>query len=263
MDERKLDSKKAEILAIWYLRFNGYFTVDSYTLHASDVSDRIRRDKVRNLTEIDILGIRHKFNKEMPGVRLQNDDKILHPEEPFVDFIIAEVKTGNERGLNTFWNRKNDKNEIPKLVADIEYILGFAGFIKESVTVNEAANEIARRGLYLASDKTFGIRLVLISEKEANQNWKNITNVLLNDVIDFFVEKRNCWSDEGIAFASIHCQWNPLINKIFEISNNQTLNPDLRKQKIRELLQEDTKEDLLWLRILRYLTQKFGFANRK
>jgi hypothetical protein len=54
------------------------------------------------------------------------------------------------------------------------------------------------------------------------------------------VEKRNCWIDEGgDVSSSIHNQWNPLINDIFDISNKQDLDKKTRKERIRELLQEE------------------------
>jgi hypothetical protein len=91
----KIDSNSGETLAKWYLRFNGYFVVDNFIVHAGDDVNKISKGSVGNYTEVDILAIRHKFNKEIIGtLHVQNDLKILDPSGSMIDFVIAEVKTG-------------------------------------------------------------------------------------------------------------------------------------------------------------------------
>lgn len=115
----------------------------------------------------------------------------------------------------------------------------FAGFIEDDNILTKAAQELLSNGSSYGENGRFSTRLVLISEKEANQNWKDkILNILFREIIEFIVEKRNCWNDNEIASASIHTQWDLLINEIFEIANKSNLSPEKRKQEIEKLLKQ-------------------------
>ena len=123
MEGRKIDSISGETLAKWYLRFNGYFIVDNFIVHAGDDINRIWKNIVGNHTEADILAIRHKFSKEITGpLHIQNDPKIINPLNNPIDFVIVEVKTGQQNKPNKLWTEKR----LPV----IEYILRFAGLFK-------------------------------------------------------------------------------------------------------------------------------------
>jgi len=232
MSAKKINSNSAELLAKWYLRFNGYFIVDNFIVHAGDDIKKISKTIVGNHTETDILAIRHKFSKEITGaLQIQNDPKIICGDDPKIDFIIAEVKTGNQDKPNKLW--------VEKRIPVIEYILRFAGFIESEKELSQIARVVADSGLYNSSDSNFSIRLVLISEKSPNKNWHHLTNILFDDIVEFLVEVRGqCWVNENIGTASIHYQWDHLIVNIFSIANNQDIDIDKRKELIKALLQE-------------------------
>lgn len=231
MSEIKISSDSAEILAKWYLRFNGYFIVDNFIVHAGDDTSRISNNKIGNHTETDILAIRHKFSKEISGnLHIANDPKLINEVNSKIDFVIAEVKTGNQKKPNKLW--------VEKRIPVIEYILRFAGFIESEKSLNNVANYLAEKGFFDDEDKIFSIRLILISEKKANQNWNHLTNILFDDIINFLVDVRGqCWIEENIGTASIHNQWDSLINKIFDIANDNSIEVIDRKIKIMTLLQ--------------------------
>jgi len=64
-----------------------------------------------------------------------------------------------------------------------------------------------------------------------------LTNILFDDIIDFLVEIRGqCWLEKNIGIASIHYQWDNLINKVFDIGNEHSIDLDTRKHKIRALI---------------------------
>jgi len=165
MADLKIDSISAETLAKWYLRFNGYFIVDNFIVHAGDDINRISGNIVGNHTETDILAIRHKFSKEITGVlHIQNDPKIITPQNNLIDFIIAEVKTGGQNRPNKLW--------IEKKLPVIEYVLRFAGFIETEEIISQVAIQLSEKGIYHDTDKKYTVRLVLISETKVNQNWQ-------------------------------------------------------------------------------------------
>lgn len=232
MSTIKMNSNSAEILAKWYLRFNGYFIVDNFIVHAGDDISRISKTIIGNHTETDILAIRHKFSKEITGVlQIQNDPKIICDKDLKIDFVIVEVKTGNQDKPNRLW--------VEKRIPVIEYILRFAGFIESENEISKIANDLAIAGEYHSCASAFSIRLVLVSEKSPNKNWHHLTNILFDEIVDFLVDVRGqCWVTENIGTASIHYQWDDLIVNIFSIANNQEIPIDERKVLIKKLLQE-------------------------
>jgi hypothetical protein len=226
-----MDSDKGEKLAKWYLRFNGYFIVDNFIVHAADNQTRISGNIIGNHTETDILGLRNKFSKEVTGkLNIKNDDRILDDSESLIDFVIVEVKTGNANRPNKAWRDKD--------LSTIKYIIRFAGFVETEEQISNIAIDVADKGIHIDPDKKFSIRLVLISEAEPNKHWKHLSNVLFRDIIDFIVNVRGgCWEAENIGVASLHEQWDDLINEIFEIANNHTLDPDEKVKAIFYKLQ--------------------------
>lgn len=231
MVSKKIHSASGETLAKWYLRLNGYFIIDNFIVHAGDDINRISKNIVGNHTETDILAIRHKFSKEITGpLHIQNDPKIINSTDTKIDFVIAEVKTGKQSRPNDIW--------IEKILHTIEYVLRFSGLIETEDKISGVARELADNGTYHDVDNKFSVRLVLISETKANKNWKHLTNVLFDDIIDFLVDVRGqCWLEKNIGIASLHNQWDNLINQIFEIANDHSIQIGDRKNKIRLMLQ--------------------------
>jgi len=89
-----------EKLVRWYLRFNGYFGVESFVVH-EPVDGGVPQG-----AEFDTLGVRFPFSREDPGFEIQNDPKLRDnqaEEESLVDFVVAEVKTGENLSLNRIW----------------------------------------------------------------------------------------------------------------------------------------------------------------
>ncbi len=238
MGKRKIDAKRGETLAKWYLRLNGYFTVDNFIVHAADDQGKIKNSNIGNYTETDLLGARHKYSKEVAGpVFVANDQSLRDLRDSQIDFIIVEVKTGGgkkQKRPNDIWRQKNLKV--------IEYILRFAGFFESEELISKVAMELAEKGEYCSDNCKFSVRLILISEKKANQNWKHLTNVLFTNIIDFLVEVRGqSWLQAGIGVTSKHDQWDPLINNIFKIANEgeDMFTPKEKKERIMGLLYED------------------------
>ena len=225
-----MNAQKAETLVQWYLRFNGYFTVENFIVHAGDDSARISRQVVGNHTETDVLGIRHKHTREVSGSLYVANDFLLQIENaPDVDFVIAEVKTGNQDKPNKIWSEGN--------VSVIAYIIRFAGFVEKEEEINELSKLVAQNGEYTHSSNKYSIRLLIFSESDLNKNWRHLKNIKLVDVVEFLVRVRGeSWINAGLGVASVHYQWDPLINSIFEVANNFNLSLDERRKEIFSLL---------------------------
>lgn len=103
----KYNSYKSEILARYYLRFNGYFCVENFIVHAGDDPTKISGQVIGNHTETDILAVRHRNSMEVSGnLQIQNDPLLSDDSNSKIDFLVVEVKTGNENAPNKIWRTK-------------------------------------------------------------------------------------------------------------------------------------------------------------
>ena len=66
----------------WYLRFNGYFTVDNFIVHAGDDENRIRYGLVGQHTETDTLAVRWPYSIERTGnLEIANHDLLVQDQD--------------------------------------------------------------------------------------------------------------------------------------------------------------------------------------
>lgn len=226
---KKVDGKKFEQLTKWYLRFNGYFTVDNFIIHAADDLQRISKGVVGNYTDIDVLGLRMPFHLEQTGeLEIVPHDK-LHCIEK-IDVVIAECKTGNQNGLNSLWSKGDTKA--------IEYLLKFCGLFNTEKQVKDAALELLTH-LKFENDK-IRIRTILFSQETPSKFWqdKQLLFISCSDIIDFLIGQRGeCWVESEIGVRSIHDPWDKLINDIFKVANDVTITSESKKATVYEILE--------------------------
>ena len=85
--------KRAEIVAKWYLRFNGYFLVENFILQDGG----LRNQPGGQLTDADILAVRFPHTKEI--IKSKKRDIEVQPHchlqvnNGVTDFIIAEASS--------------------------------------------------------------------------------------------------------------------------------------------------------------------------
>ena len=98
-----------ELLAAWYLRLNGFFTIPSYIVHPT------RRGGM--VTEVDVAGVRFPFRREFPDGLGGDDPKLtsVPATQPLV--LLAEVKTGR-CSLNGPWV-DSDRTVFDRVVSDL------------------------------------------------------------------------------------------------------------------------------------------------
>jgi len=91
---------KAEYLAAWYFRLNGFFAITNFVLHPS------RRGSQR--TDADIVGVRFPYRSEFPDSPGGDETEFTRfSDKPY--FVIAEVKRGLCQ-LNGPWRDSNSEN---------------------------------------------------------------------------------------------------------------------------------------------------------
>ena len=88
---------KVEHLAQWYLRLNGFMTINDFVLHPNHKSQSQR-------TDADIFGVRFPLRKELD---FEDDEPFRSMRKPH--FIIAEITQG-ECKLNGPWTKPEREN---------------------------------------------------------------------------------------------------------------------------------------------------------
>jgi hypothetical protein len=100
---------KVEHLAQWYLRLNGFMTINDFVLHRDQKPWGQR-------TDADIFGVRFPLRKEL---EFEDDDLFRSVKKPH--FIIAEITQGACK-LNGPWTTQSDEN--------MQYVLQALGAFK-------------------------------------------------------------------------------------------------------------------------------------
>lgn len=219
----------------WYLRFNGYFTIDNFIVHAGGDENRIRDGIVAPYTEIDSLAIRMPYSSELTGnLEIVNHNLLVENKNEKIDVIIAEVKSGNTNTPNPVWR---NKNAVP-----ISYIVRFIGLFSQQEMIDKATTEIINH--YSYEDENFRIRYIVFAN-EPNRHYSNqgVTYITFFQMVQFLVEVRGqCWVDSSIGVKSIHNQWDELINKALEIANDFKKSSEERQSTILRLLAAESEK---------------------
>jgi hypothetical protein len=214
-----------------YLRLNAYFGIDNFIIHAADDPERITANgKIGNYTETDFLGVRLPYSSEMSGqLFIANDPPLVEGINEKIDIVIGEVKTGGQDKPNPTW--KHPERIYPK-----EYILKFVGLYKDGKEISSIAKYLSEN--YKYEDDRARIRYIVFSESE-NKHYKGkgVTYITYEHIIDFLTELRGqSWTAANIGVSSLHNQWPALLQQIFEIANDCTIEMNIRKTKIKEIL---------------------------
>lgn len=221
---------KYERFAAAYLRLNGYFTVPNFIVHAADDPQRVSGGHVGNYTEVDILGVRMPYSREVSGsLVIKNDPNLISTTGNAIDVVILEVKSGKRTTPNCPWHpRENVHQAIP-------YIVQFVGLHPVAEIQNVATTLAAK---YIYKDERARLRYVVMAEA-ANEHYqaKGVTFITFDEAIRFIVEIRGqCWIDANIGVSSLHHQWDELLIDIFELANKVDLSVEERVTEIKTYL---------------------------
>lgn len=96
---------KAEKVAYWYFRLNGFLQLENFIIHPG-----VRGGQ---RTDADILGVRFPYRAERfvdnPGDIMRDDAKTLNLSDTQIDIVVAEIKTGRV-ALNGPWTEEQRQN---------------------------------------------------------------------------------------------------------------------------------------------------------
>jgi hypothetical protein len=206
----------------WYLRFNGYFTIENFYVHNPK---KVFLEHVGDDTETDILGIRMPYSDEIAGtVKIANHAPLISGANGRSDVVIAEVKNVEGARPNSIWRHQEDADAV----ATISYILRFIGGWNE-----DRLQEIARSLIadFKFSDERFRVRYVMFSRSLSKGYADRVQHISFKEIVRFLDEQRGqCWKEHGLGVASTHNEWEPLITETFRILNGE--DPPLERQKM-------------------------------
>lgn len=223
-------AERAERFCRWFLRFNGYFSIENFIVHASDDPSRISGGLVAPVTETDVLALRMPHSMEVKGqLHVANFLPLVEGAGNKIDVIIGESKTGDARP-NAIWRRDG--------TAAIEYLVRFVGLCSTDDAVREVSAELKNRFSSVTSNARY--RYVVFCEQPNDHYAKlGVQYITFLDMVRFLVEVRGqCWIAANIGVASIHYQWDPLINQIFDVINRMDVDNEVKIQEVLQVLLE-------------------------
>ena len=174
---------KAEQLAYWYLRLNGFLTIPNFIVHPE-----IGRDQE---TDVDLLAVRFPYRAEL---RSMEDDKIFTRvrEKSFVAF--AEVKA-NVCALNGPWTNPNRQNMQKVLRA-------LGAFPTAEIEVVAAA--LYGRGVY--KNQLYQVSLLCLGREESPEvanSHPDVPQVTWSKVLTFIHNRFRTYRNQKVS----HGQW--------------------------------------------------------
>jgi hypothetical protein len=169
-----------ERLAYWYLRLNGFLTIENFVVHP-DTGGNQR-------TDADLLAVRFGHRAENL-VRPMRDDPICSECSAFANVIIAEVKT-RECALNGPWTREGDEN--------IHRVLAAMGcFDPDQIPV--AAQSLYQSGSYRG--EIAQVRIMAFGDRKADLSIP-VEQVLFNEMITFIHKRLTDYTREKRSVGS-------------------------------------------------------------
>jgi len=198
----------------WYLRFNGYFSIEGFVVHEADKIRKIDGDVIPQQTECDLLSIRLPYSHEISGnLFMANDPQIVDGGEKKTDILICEVKSGKDNAPNPVWKHASTHQQMA------EYIVRFCGILPEDDVFKSACKELSKT--YVFNGDKIRIRYVVFSNEPFKRHQKRgVTYVTFRSIIEFLVSIRGqSWKGAKLGVASQHKQWPEFVRTIFNIAN--------------------------------------------
>lgn len=157
-----------ERLAYWYLRLNGFLTIENFVVHPDAGSNQ--------RTDADLLAVRFKHRAELLENSMQ-DDPLVAECNAYANVIIAEVKT-RQCALNGPWTREEDQN--------IQRVLKAIGCLDED-EISVASEALYRSGEFVKNRAS--IRLMAFGDRENSELRSAATQILFDQMIRFIYER--------------------------------------------------------------------------
>jgi len=187
---------RAERLAYWYLRLNGFLTTENFVVHPDSGSNQE--------TDVDVMGIRFPYRQENLVDPMQDDTTLNYPDNKIL-IILGEVKLG-ECALNGPWTNRSRNNMYRVLMA--------IGAIKkdEAITV---AEELYTKGYYKNDEYEIGLLLFGKHKNiDINERLPHIRQVTWNQILTFIFHRFKKYR----RTKGSHGQWDSDVKQLWVVS---------------------------------------------
>jgi len=201
--EEIMPANRFELLATWYLRFNGYFTTPDFTVHPNF-------RKQAGGTDADILAVRFPFSEEYQRrFNFVRDPALIRPDR--TDFLICEVKAGRCNINPQTWSHPAREN--------VEYAIRWMGFESDPDRIKAFAKDVYGKGECDLPDERMCVRFVCFGSEgntELKAMFPCVHEVYHLRVIGYLRErfstecyqiKRDNWDKDIIDFAELVRVW--------------------------------------------------------
>jgi hypothetical protein len=212
----------------WYLRFNGYLTVENFVIHEP------KNGHVPEGGEFDTLAVRFPYSQEQVEQKLiQNDPRLEDSEatgNKLIDFVITEVKSGKRNSLNGIWQPGGEDQKIER----VGYVLRWLGALSTEEEIAQVAPQLQKN--LRARHGSFLFRIVYFSRENTEQAVpKTVPQITFRNIAEFIVGLRTpCWAQYQMGVKSAHEQWDELICKVWEIGSPERTASNT--EKVEEIL---------------------------
>jgi len=203
---------KAERLAYWYLRLNGYLTIPNFIVHPDPGMSAGQR------TDVDVLGVRFPHRCELLVDPMEDDPEIVLDETRPV-IVIAEVK-GSGCELNGPWTRRNDEN--------IQRVIRAVGAFS-TVAVDGVSAALYERGRY--EDEQYVVSLVCIGSernRRVESRYPCVPQVTWINILAFIHGRFSRYYDPKRA----HPQWDEDGKRLWRAFENHRMDLESFKKSV-------------------------------
>jgi hypothetical protein len=204
--------ERAEEVAGWYFRLNGFLSIPSFIVHPDQVSRY-------PLGEADYIAVRFPNSNEKIGERFMDDDPIFKLQTKIL-FVIVEIKANQICSINGPFNDRKHGN--------MQRVIRRLGFACEE-DLDSIAEQVYRECYW--ENKEFSLQYVSIGNKKNDQiapvkpKWAQVT---WDDVGEFFFERFKKFPEKlPITGNLVHHQWPNFGRKYGEAILSQSI----KKQK--------------------------------
>lgn len=233
-DQRDV-GRRAEFVAGWYLRLNGFMAIPGFVVHLDQRKPRRSTDgsPIIQRTEADFVAVRFPFSREKVDSREMQDDRRIVVDEGSgrrkVLFVLAEVKAG-ACNMNGPWTDRRAKN--------MQRVLRRMGFTAKESNIDSAAEDLYDAGRWegdnvIVQYVCFGDRTV----RELKEQHCRLVQLTWKDVADFLT-KRHAQYPEKTPGGLVHKQW-PTFGRCFGewfVSSGRRATEEAAAQFIRDYI---------------------------
>lgn len=186
--------RRAEDIASWYFRLNGFLTIAGFVVHP-DQRRRFPR------TEADLLGVRFPHSREWISSRQMDDDPLLMRIDETCRrtvFVLVEAKT-DLCNINGPWSDRQSEN--------MQRVVRRLGFADESLVGSIAAQmyDSARW-----ENDQYVLQYVCVGARKNDgrqRQFPDLRQIDWNEMADFFWSRFGAFPPKLPDGGSVHAQW--------------------------------------------------------